>query len=186
MASDDKDLAAPLQFARHNFDNHPALIRASDTKAGVMITVMVFLAASALQISKDAIGKLHFHPCRVAAITIVFVLAAIGLFASVLWSFTIVHRVIRPRGARFYSSPQAGRDLMWQGHVLLHKNSEEYFSAVAAAAPELILRNLTDQVYELAHISQEKMAALNNSRWVLCVGFCSWVLFIAAGLVLVR
>ena len=37
-------LELAIQFTRHNFDNHQALIRSSDTKAGVLVTIMVFLA----------------------------------------------------------------------------------------------------------------------------------------------
>ena len=75
---------------------------------------------------------------------------------------------------------------MWQDHVLLHQNNEEYFSAVCAATPELILRNLTDQVFELAHISSEKMESLTNIRWVIGLGFASCVSLIASGLLLGR
>ncbi len=180
-----KTLELAIQFARHNFDNHQALIRSSDAKAGVLVTIMVFLAASALQIGKDSVVKLHLQPCLVAWTSTLFVLAAVGLFASVLWSFIVVFRVIRPRGAR-YTVPQKGHDLMWQEHVLLHEDNEAYFSAVKASDPELILRNLTDQVFELAHISKEKMQAIAKNRGVAWLGFCSWVLLIGSGLILGR
>ena len=66
----------------------------------------------------------------------IFVVACVGLLVSVLWSFVAVHKVLRPRGARF-TSAQKGRELMWQDHVLLHQDNEEYFSALRAASPEL-------------------------------------------------
>jgi hypothetical protein len=75
---------------------------------------------------------------------------------------------------------------MWQEHVLLHENNEEYFSAVRSAPPELILRNLTDQVYELAHISKEKMHALAGNLWIAWLGFGSWVIVVGSGLMLGR
>ena len=185
MDSDNKTLELAIQFARHNFDNHQALIRSSDAKAGVTVTIMVFLAASALQIGKDAVVKLHLHPCLVALASVLFFLTSVGLLAAVLWSFVVVFEVLRPRGAR-YTAPKKGCDLMWQEHVLLHENKEEYFSAVSSAAPELILRNLTDQVYELAHISKEKMQVLAKNRWVAWLGFGSWGILIGSGLILVR
>jgi hypothetical protein len=184
MSSTENDLQIAIQFARHNFDNLQALIRASDTKAAVMVTIMVFLTASALQISKDAVAHLH-HPCLTATGSGLFILAAVGLLVAVLWSFLAVHRVLRPRGARF-TAAQKGQDLMWQEHVLLHENNEVYFSAVQAATPGLILRNLTNQVFELAHISKEKMRALENSRRAIWLGFWSWVILIASGLILGR
>jgi hypothetical protein len=179
MGSSDLDQA--LQFARHNFDNHQALIRASDTKAGVMVTVMVFLAASAFQVGKDAIGKLHAYPYSTLIWSAIFVLACAGLLVAVLSAFAVVLRVIQPRGTR-YTAPQKGRDLLWQEHVLLYPTNEDYFSAVKQASPELLLRNFTDQVFELAHISKEKMDALANTRWIFWLAFWSWAVCVAAGL----
>jgi hypothetical protein len=186
MASDDQGLDVAIQFARHNFDNHQALIRSSDAKAGVMVTVVVFLAASALQVSKEAVSKLHLSPHGVLFGSTVFVLAALGLVIAVLWSFVTVHRVVRPRGARYYPSTEKGRDLMWQEHVLLHSTAEAYFSAIRAAPPELILRNYTDQIFELAHISKEKMAAIASATGILGLAFLSWVFLIASSFVLVK
>jgi uncharacterized YccA/Bax inhibitor family protein len=93
-----------IQFARHNFDNHQSLIRSSDTKAGVMVTIAVFLAASALQISKDAVSKLAWSPCSHLLSSLVFVGGSLGLFVSVLWAFVTVLRVLKPRGAQQNSS----------------------------------------------------------------------------------
>jgi hypothetical protein len=179
------DLDQAIQFARHNFDNHQAPIRASDTKAAVMVTVMVFLAASALQVSKDAIGKLHLYPCAIFLNSVIFILATIGLCISVLSTFIVVLRVIKPRGAR-YTAPQRGQHLLWQDHVLLHPTNSDYFDAVKDASGELILRNFTDQVFELAHISKEKMDALHNTRWIIWLAFWSWVACVASGLNLTR
>ena len=75
---------------------------------------------------------------------------------------------------------------MWQEHVLLHESNEVYFSAVRASSADLILRNLTNQVFELAHISKEKMHALTRNRQIVWLGFVSWVCVIASGLVLGR
>jgi hypothetical protein len=182
---DSLDLDHALQFARHNFDNHQALIRASDTKAAVMVTVMVFLAASALQVCKDVVGKLHTYPCSILMGSAIFVAACTGLLVAVLSMFVVVLRVIKPRGAR-YTAPRRGQDLLWQEHVLLHATNVDYFSAVKEAPPELILRNFTDQIFELAHISKEKMDALANTRWIIWLAFWSWIVCIASGLNLSR
>jgi hypothetical protein len=182
----DRTLDHQIQFARHNFDNHQALIRSSDTKAGVLITIMVFLAASALQVSKDAIGKMRWAPCEFAIVSAVFLLAAIGLLTANVWSFLTVQRVLKPRGARHYRAPQKNRDLMWQDHLLLHHTNVEYLAAVQGASVELILQNLTDQVFELAHISKEKMDALRGSRWAVYLACWSWAANIAAALFLLR
>lgn len=175
-----------IQFARHNLDNHQALIRSSDTKAGVLVTVMVFVAASALQVSKDAVTKLQWTPCLSAIVSASFLISSAGLIAAVLWSLVAVQRVLRPRGARHYVSAQVGRQILWQDHVLQHGTPDNYFRAVSAACQELLLQNLTDQILELAHISKEKMDALRGARWAVWIAFWSWAVNIATALALMR
>jgi len=174
-----------IQFARHNFDNHQALIRSSDTKAGVMVTIAVFLAASAMQVSKDAVSKLAWSPCSHLLSSLAFVVGSLGLFVSVLWALVTVLRVLKPRGAR-HTKAEKGKDLLWQDHVLLHGSNAEYYTAVSSASDELILKNLTDQIFELAHISKEKMDALQSARWVNWLAFWSWIANVVAGLILLR
>jgi len=75
---------------------------------------------------------------------------------------------------------------MWQEDVLSYQNNEEYFSAVREASPELILRNLTDQIFQLADISNAKMRALTNARVSIWLGFASWGVLFASVLLLGR
>ncbi|HEY6306454.1 MAG TPA: hypothetical protein VI488_08380 [Candidatus Angelobacter sp.] len=158
MESPEKAFEQQIQFARHNFENHQALIRFSDAKAGVMITLLVFLAASGLQIIKEAVSVLLVGSC----------IGLVGAFLRCLWS---VQAVLRPRGARYYGSSAPGTHLLWQEHVVAHGTNDAYSEATKAAAPELLLKNLTDQVFELAHISREKMAGLHKGRRACWFGF---------------
>lgn len=149
-----------LAFARFNFDNCQSLIRFSDTKTGAIMTLVIFLGASAMPVARDAVHRLSAAPCWRLVASWVFVASGVGFlcaFALLLWA---AHNVVNPRGARHYTQPVRGRDLIWQEHVLAHRSQEEYFNAIAVAEPILLLRNLTDQVYELASISRDKMAAL--------------------------
>jgi hypothetical protein len=59
-------------------------------------------------------------------------------------------------------------------------------AAVLAASPELILRNLTDQIYELGHICRRKMDGLSGTTIPISIAFCAWVLNGALGLWIVR
>jgi len=182
----DSNLEHQIAFARHNFDNHQALIRACDTKSAVLITIMVFLGASVLQISKDAAAKIRWHPRGMALLSGFFVAAAVALFVAIIRAFITVHRVVKSRGARYYMAPLPGRDLLWQEHVLLHGNNTEYFEAVQSASQATILRNLTDQVFELAHISKEKMDSLRGAHWAIWLAFWSWAAAVALGLILLK
>jgi hypothetical protein len=151
-----------------------------------MITLFIFLIASALQVARDAGQKAHFDSWLVGAVTATFFVSAAGLliaFFSCLWS---VQSVLRPRGARHYKSPTTGTDLLWQEHVVAHGSGAAYFEAVKMAQSELLLKNLTDQVFELAHISKEKMAGLHAARRACWLGFCCWIVLVTSSLILLR
>ena len=104
-------------FARHDFDNLQALIRASDAKAAVFVMLMIFLAASFLQVAKDAVTKLHWQPCWLALFAMIFLCASSTLLVTILYSFVAVHRVIKPRGAQHYEASAQSQNMMWQDHV---------------------------------------------------------------------
>ena len=97
-----------------------------------------------------------------------------------------VQKVMKPRGARYYPQITIGQDLMWQDHVIHHGTNTAYFNAVRAASQEILLRNITDQVFELCHISKEKMDAFQKARAGFWVAFISWVLTIVCGILVVR
>ncbi len=180
------DSGLQLQFARHNFDNHQSLIRLADAKAAAYVTLLIFLGASSFPIAKDVVGKLHAQWGGGAFTSAVWLVSYIVFLVAFLWVVLLTHSVIKPRGARHYKSAQHGQSLMFYEHILLHASSDDYFQAIAAAAPDQILRNTTDQVYELAHICRDKMAALTHAREPLLVAFFSWALNVCTGLLLVR
>lgn len=177
---------AQIQFVRHNFDNHQSLIRFADTKAGAYVTLLVFLGASGIPLAKDAVKQLRWIVCGGVLTSGVYCASGLLFIASFLWTVYLVYRVIRPRGARHYVVARKGHDLLFYDHVLLHSDNEEYFNAVAAADGSLLLRNLTDQVFELAHICREKMHYLRNARLPIFLAFFAWVTNLVCGLRLVR
>ena len=180
------DPSQQLQFLRHNFDNHQNLIRLADAKAAAYVTLIVFLAASAFAIAKDVVGKLRWHWGGGAFTSCVYVISYAGLLLAFLRIVKLTHDVIKPRGARHYTAPQAVHSLMFYEHVLLHDSNESYFNAIAVASLDLLIRNTSDQVFELAHICSEKMAAVTRARRPLLIAFISWVLNMCAGLFIVR
>ena len=173
-----------IQFVRHNFDNYQSLNRASDTKAAVYVTMMVFLAGTSLGVVKDATAKLCWFPSRMALLSGIFLIAVISLFIAILRTFVMVHRVLKTRGPRFDLEGEKTTNLMWQDHILLSPSSVAYFEAVQEASQRTILRNLTDQVFELAHISSEKMDALRSARRASFVAAWSWAALIGFGMIL--
>jgi hypothetical protein len=180
------DTEKQIQFARHHFDNLQNLIRFVDTKAAALMSIVIFLGASGIQVAKEAISALHFSGGKSSFSGVLFLSGCSGFLLSFAWMVIHVEKVLRPRGARHYPEIKIGQDLMWQDHVLQHGTNTTYFHAVRAASPEILLRNITDQVFELCHISKEKTDAFHRARVCFWVALCSWVLTIVCGILVVR
>ena len=80
-----------------------------------------------------------------------------------------------PRIARHHQTPREGSELLYYEHVIRHKDSEQYFNAVSHASPEQLLRNITDQVFELSLICKAKLENLRgfavSFKWTV-VAWC--------------
>jgi hypothetical protein len=155
-----------------------------DAKAGAAIAVGVFFGASLFPIFKDAVAHFTAKPSFLKVISETLVFSG-GLFCvafiMLLHSLSVV---VRPRGARFYKKKDSLNQLMWQDHITNHVDNSSYYRAVSDADSAVILRNLTDQVFELAAISREKMSAINSAFKVLyCLGVF-WLVNVIAGLTL--
>lgn len=184
--STSRDLEQQISFARHNFDNLQSLIRFSDTKAAAIVTIVIFLAASGLQVAKDAIPFVSWRSYRYVLASVLALFAGVIFLGSFGLIIVMAQNVLRPRGARHYRLPKAGVDFMWQDHVISHQTNEAYGATVKASTPELILRNVTDQVFELATISKEKMDALVKARLAIWCAFTSWVVGVITCMLLLR
>ena len=175
-----------IQFARHHFDNLQSLIRFIDTKAGVIITVVIFLGATLIPVAKEAVSALRINPRVAALVSGLFLAGCAGFVIALAWMLFHVQQVLKPRGAQHYRQILRGHELMWQDHVIAHQTNTGYFSAVRAASDEILLRNITDQIFELAHISKQKMDAFHQARMALWGAFFSWAGAIIFGVLILR
>jgi hypothetical protein len=164
-----------ISFARHNFENHQSMIRAADTKAGVLITLLLFLGASTIPLGRDVVPGLRWVVGEGAIVSGVYLLSYVVFAAGFVWALIEVYNVVSPRGATHYIAPKAGHDLIYYDHVLLHKDNSEYFDAVSRASADLMLRNLTDQVFQLATICKAKMDGLHKVKRPVTFAFFAWV-----------
>ncbi len=162
------------------------MIRAADTKAGFLVTLLLFLGASTIALAKEIVPKLRWLLCSEALTSGGYLLAYFVFTLGFAWSLALAYRVVNPRSAKHYVAPQAGYNLLYYKHVLLHKDNTEYFSALCQASPDLLLRNLADQVFELAHICEEKMADLQKARFPIALAFGGWMLNMGLGLWMTR
>jgi hypothetical protein len=187
-----------IDFARHNFEHQQSLIRAADAKAGAFTTLLLFLCAISVPLGTVAISKLHWSGPG-WYLTIAY-LASYALFGfGVVRSLDLMVHVVKPRGisrnrakrldAAEPSPAQAhflGTKLLFHEHVLLHKDRNTYYHAVCAASADTLLRNLTDEVFELSRICDEKLLDLNESKTPLLIAVYGWAATIAVGIWLVH
>jgi hypothetical protein len=171
-----------IQFARHNFENHQALIRFADTKAGAALTLILFLCGLTIPIAKDAIRKTHWVIGKGALSSGLYVLSSLALLAALVLSVILIDRVVSPQRASHYSTKQAAKGILYYEHVLAHGDNSTYYEAIRQATSEQILRNLSDQIFELAAIFNCKTNALRKFRPVILIGLCSSVLNTGFGL----
>ena len=171
-----------LSFVQHNFDNHQALIRAADTKAGFLVTILLFLGASTIPLGKEVVPKLHLTYGVAGLLSCLYIVSYFALTLGFLWALNELYFVVAPRGASHYAAPRPGHDLVFYEHVLLHRDHNHYFASISEASPDLLLRNLTDQVFELAHICREKMTGLKKTKSPIRLAICAWLINIGMGL----
>lgn len=166
----------PTRFSRHNFENLQSLVRFADAKAGALAGLVFVLIATGSSLFQKALDKVHFSlPCWRAALGFLFWTswAAFAVIA-ILFVLKRLLSVVLPRPAKHYSGVDHSAHLMYWEHVALRPDSKAYYDDVAKLDAAAELRNLTDQVYELAGIVQAKMQTIKSVRGPLIWMTLSW------------
>ena len=169
-----------LHFAWKNFEDQQAIIRAADLKAGYLVTFLLFFGASTIPLGREVLPKLRWDGVAGFASGLyaaTYLLSVIGF----VWSMYLISHVMTPRIARHPKEPKAGADLLYFGHVTRFETSDKYFEAVVKAAPEQILRNVTDQIFELALIAKVKMDSLRAFSKSFKLTLVAWFISTAVG-----
>jgi hypothetical protein len=180
----DKSITAmedQLNFAWRNFEDQQAIIRAADLKAGYLVTFLLFFGASTIPLGEEVFHKLVWQATEAGIVGGLYLITYAGLIFGFVWSLYLISQVLVPRIARHHQSPRQGSELLYYEHVARHKDSEQYFAAVASATPDQLLRNVTDQVFELAQICKSKVDNLRHFsksfKWTLA----AWLVSTALG-----
>lgn len=164
-----------IEFAWRNFEDQQAIIRAADLKAGYLVTFLLFFGASTIPLGTQVVPKLGWAGTTGGAASVAYVLSYVWLLVAFVWSLALISRALTPRIARHHQSPRVGSELLYYEHVLRHKDSAAYYEAVSRAGPEQILRNITDQVFEISVICKAKVENLRgfaaSFKWTV-VAWC--------------
>jgi hypothetical protein len=164
-----------IEFAWHNFEDQQAIIRAADLKAGYLVPFLLFFGASTIPLGTEVVPKMHWSNTGGALAALLYIASYALLTIGFVWSLALISRAMTPRIAKHHQTPQKGSELLYYEHVLRHKDSNEYFQALSTAGPEQMLRNITDQVYELSKICKAKLDNLRgfavSFKWTV-VAWC--------------
>jgi hypothetical protein len=167
--------AEQIEFAWHNFEDQQAIIRAADLKAGYLVPFLLFFGASTIPLGTEVVPKMRLGDTGGAIAAGLYILTYVWLTAGFVWSLILISRAMTPRIARHHQSPREGSSLLYYEHVLRHQGNEAYYQAVSKAGPEQLLRNITDQIFELSLICKLKLENLRgfavSFKWTV-VAWC--------------
>jgi Family of unknown function (DUF5706) len=168
-----------LGFAWKNFDDQQAIIRAADLKAGYLVTFLLFFGASTIPLGKEVLPKLRWGSTGEILGSTLYAVAYFIFAVGFVWALYLISHVLTPRIARHHAKPSAGQEVLYYEHVVRHPNSDAYFVAMNTVSPEEMLRNVTDQVYELAMICKMKVDSLRAFSQAFKITLVAW--FVSTG-----
>jgi Family of unknown function (DUF5706) len=170
-----------IEFAWHNFEDQQAIIRAADLKAGYLVPFLLFFGASTIPLGTEVVPKMRYGDTTGMIAAGLYILTYALLTLGFVWSLILISRALTPRIARHHQTPREGSELLYYEHVLRHKDSGAYFEAMSKAGPEQMLRNITDQVFELSLICKAKLDNLRafsaSFKWTVL----AWCVSTAVG-----
>jgi hypothetical protein len=175
------NLESAIRFTRHNFDNFQSLVRLADAKGAGIITIWILMVGSTLSIGRAVFNTVPWCQWKIWYVIFTIIMAFFGILLIVL-AVLVFQQVFLPRSPKHYADVIPERDLMCFEHVLNHRTQDSYRDAIENMNPSLELRNLSDQVYELAHIVNQKMAGLRSCYKWLIFSLILWFVLAALSL----
>jgi hypothetical protein len=157
-----------IEFARHVYDTQQALIRQLDTKAGVFITLLVFLATTMILVAKDVCARIQWSG-RGAISSWLYIASAVIVVLAFVGTAIGVGKVIRARGLK-----EAKVGLMFAHDILKHGGHQQYTAALVATTDRNLLETLAQQVFELSSIFQKKSDAFRSAQARALAAFIAW------------
>jgi hypothetical protein len=160
-------------FTLESYKNIQELIRFTDQKSGGVIVV----AGLELTVFLNFIDKLGFNKDYTSLASVAVFL--FGIITAILLAITIyisIFKVVRPRLANQYNAYEIS--LFYFNHLASAKNKTVMFNQFNNVTNDSILRNLTDQIFEVSKIMTAKTNGLYYSMTTLLYSMLTLSLFI--------
>jgi len=161
------------EFTLESFKNIQELIKFTDQKSSGVLAV----TGLELTVFLNCIDKLDFHKNYSSILSIATI--TLGGVTGVLLIYTLyisVFKILRPRLANHYS----GHDfsLFYFNHLASMTDKTGMFDQFKNVDDDKMLRNLTDQIFEVSKILNAKINELHNSMTFLFYSIISLAIFI--------
>jgi hypothetical protein len=158
-------------FALESFKNIQELIRFVDQKSGAVLLVSGLIMTAFLEFSKNLIFNFE-SITSTGAFTFLFGVSTVLLLIYVI--YLSIFKILRPRLAKFYSD---GDSLFYFGH-LAHMDRNNILENFKNLDDATILKNLSEQIFEVSRILDAKSNELHNSMNYLYLSLLSLLAFI--------
>lgn len=160
-------------FTLESFKNIQELIRFSDQKAAAVLVV----AGLEMTVYFGAIDKLTFNKNYTSVFSILTLIlgicTAIFLLATI---YLTVFKVLHPRLAKHYSGNDAS--LFYFNHLASMTDKTDMFNQFNRVTDAVMLRNLTDQIFEVSKILNAKTNGLYYSIYAALLSMGALSIFI--------
>lgn len=158
-------------FALESFKNIQELIRFIDQKSGAVLLVSGLILTAFLEYSKE-LGFDYKNISYTGFFTFLFGMTTIFLLVYVI--YLSIFKILRPRLAKYYPDSES---LIYFEHLAAMDRTviPERFNNLT---DDIILKNITDQIFEISKILTSKTNELHNSMNYLFYSIPSLLAFI--------
>jgi hypothetical protein len=170
-----------VEFAWKNFEDQQAIIRAADLKAGYLVTFLLFFGASTIPLGKEVLPDLRWAKLTQDVVSGLYAVSYAIFAVGFVYALYLISHVLMPRIARHHAKPKDGRELLYYEHVVRFESSTAYYEAMARVNSDEMLRNVTDQVYELSMICKVKVDSLRAFSLAFKITLVAWFISTATG-----
>ncbi len=162
-----------VQFALESFKNIQDLIKFIDQKSSAVLVVAGLILTTLVEFSTDLVyttKQLSFF----SLCSFIFGLVTVLLLVYVIYISII--EILRPRLAQHYTGSEIS--LIYFNHLASVSDKTIMFNNFDTLTVDLILKNITDQIFEISRILNKKIIELHKSMNYLFCAIFTLLLFI--------
>lgn len=165
------DIEKKIEFISEAYRTNQSMISFADTKANISLSVQSLLISIGLSTSILSNAFEHVQKLNNNLSYVFYFIVVVLIISSIIGIILSMH-VCKARPP-IEEAEQKRKGLLYFEHIIKFPTSTNYFDEINNIDENGILREFTQQVYNLSHIVKEKMKYVN-----LSINFLMFNLFI--------